>query len=108
MADAAALLHREGGFLHAVEDRGQVILDPAHDEAVEERDLAAGAGASQDAAGRQKAEIGDGIEEALAPGRLHGPIAFNTGCGLGDAAKRGLKVIVAGRRAGTLARQRQP
>ena len=36
----------------------EVVLDAAHDEAVEERDAAARAGAGEDAAGRQEGEVG--------------------------------------------------
>ncbi len=67
MADAAALLHREGGFLDVLEDRAEVVLDAAHDEAVEERDGAAGAGACEDAACGQEAEVGEAVVERLAP-----------------------------------------
>ena len=38
----------------------------AHDEAVEQRDVAARAGAGEDAAGRQEAEIGHSLVEARA------------------------------------------
>ena len=67
VADAAALLHGERGFLDVLEDGAEVVLDAAHHEAVEERDVAAGAGAGQDAAGRQEGEIGHGLGEAPWP-----------------------------------------
>ena len=35
MADAAALLHRERGFLDVVKDRAEVVIDATHDEAIE-------------------------------------------------------------------------
>ena len=46
---------------------GRVVLDAAHDEAVEQRDAAAGAGAGQDATGRQEGEIRQGLGEGLLP-----------------------------------------
>ena len=56
VADAAALLHGERGFLQVLEDRGHVVRDPPHHEAVEERDLPLCACAGEDAAGGQKLE----------------------------------------------------
>ena len=65
--DPAALLHGQRGILHALEDGAQVVVDLAEHEAVEQGDVAACAGAGEDAAGRQEAEIGDGGVEALGP-----------------------------------------
>ena len=67
VADAAALLHGERGFLDVVEDGAEVVLDAAHHEAVEERDGAARAGAGKDAAGRQEGEVGHRLGEAASP-----------------------------------------
>src|SRR5262245_59535258 len=44
VADAAALLHGERGLADILEDGAEIILDPAHDEAVEQRHLPRGAG----------------------------------------------------------------
>ena len=63
MADAAALLHGQGGFLQAIEDPVHRVGNGAHDEAVEQGDAAAGAGASEDPAGGEKAVVlHDGLE----------------------------------------------
>ena len=67
VADAAALLHGERGFLDVVEDGAEVVLDAAHHEAIEQRDVATGAGAGQDATGRQEGEVRHGLGEGLAP-----------------------------------------
>ena len=67
VADAAALLHGERGFLDVLEDGAEVVLDAAHHEAVEERDGAARAGAGQDAAGGQEGEVGHRLGEAPWP-----------------------------------------
>ena len=67
MPDAAALLHGEGGFLDVFEDGAEVVLDAAHHEAIEQRDLAVGARAGNDAAGRQEAIVGQHIVIACSP-----------------------------------------
>ena len=67
VADAAALLHRQRRFAQMREDAVHVVGDGAHDEAVEEGDVAAGAGAGQDAARRQELEIGERLVEPLGP-----------------------------------------
>jgi hypothetical protein len=67
MADAAALLHGERGFLDVLEDGAEVILDAAHHEAIEEGDVAARARARQDAPRRQEGQIGHGLGEGLFP-----------------------------------------
>ena len=59
MADAAALLHRQCGLFHALENGRKVVLDLAQHKAVEQRDPSVGAGPGQNAARRQKTEIGD-------------------------------------------------
>src|SRR5690606_31379719 len=56
MPDATALLHRQRCFLDVLEDGAQVILDPAHDAAVEQGNLSTAPGACDDAPGRQKLE----------------------------------------------------
>ena len=70
VADAAALLHGERRFLQVLEDRGHVVSDPAHHEAVEERDLPLGTGTGEDAAGGQELEpLQRAVERGLpAPG----------------------------------------
>ncbi len=67
VADAAALLHGQRGLLQVLEDAAHVVGDRAHDEAVEQRHVAAGAGAGQDAAGRQELKIDLRIEEGVRP-----------------------------------------
>ncbi len=64
---SAALLHREGGFLEALEYAGHVVRNGAHDEAIKERHVAAGSCARENASCRQEAEIGQGAVEALTP-----------------------------------------
>jgi hypothetical protein len=54
VADAAALLQGQRRFLQVLEDPRHVVGDGAHDEAVEQGDVALGPGARQDPAGRQK------------------------------------------------------
>ena len=54
VTDAAALLHGQRCFPQIVEDRGHVVRNPPHHEAVEERDLALRTGAGEDAAGGQE------------------------------------------------------
>ena len=66
VADAAALLHGQRGFLHVVEDGAEVVLDRPMHEAVEQRHRAARAGAGEDAAAGQEAEVADGVMEARA------------------------------------------
>ncbi|MPL67195.1 hypothetical protein SDC9_12885 [bioreactor metagenome] len=68
IADAAALLHGQRGLLQHVEDARHAVRDRAHDEAVEEGHRAPGAGAREDAAGRQELEILERVIEALFPG----------------------------------------
>ena len=67
VADAAALLHGQRGFFQILEDAGHVVGDVPHDEAIEEGDLAAGAGPGQDAARRQEAEIGQSLVKPWLP-----------------------------------------
>ena len=67
VADAAALLHGERGFLQMLEDRRHVVADRPHHEAVEERDLPLGAGAGEDAARRQEAEALERVVEGGLP-----------------------------------------
>ena len=49
---------------------GIEVLDRPHHEAIEQRDIALGAGAGLDAAAGQKLEILQNTEEALFPSRL--------------------------------------
>ena len=67
IADPAALLHGERGLAQGVEDAVEIVGDGAHDEAVEERHLARGAGAGGDAAGGEEAEVLERREEFLFP-----------------------------------------
>jgi len=57
----------QGGLLHVLEDRRHVVADRAHDEAVEERDGAAGAGAGDHPPGRQELEALQGLVEPASP-----------------------------------------
>ena len=83
VADAAALLHGQRGFLEMLEDARHVVGNDAHDEAVEQRHRAPGAGAGEDAPGRQEAEIGHRLAEAVPP---RGRIVLGGGERAGDAA----------------------
>ena len=67
MPDAAALLHGQRGILDAREDGAEIVVDRAEHEAVEEGDGAPRAGAGEDTACRQEAEVGHGAVEALGP-----------------------------------------
>ena len=67
MTDAAPLLHGEGGFLEVLEDGAEIVRDRPHDEAVEERDVAARAGACDDATRGQELEIRERVLKALLP-----------------------------------------
>ena len=69
VADAAALLHRQRRLAQMAEDAGHVVRDRPHDEAVEEGDVAAGAGAGDDPARRQELEIGERRGKARRPMR---------------------------------------
>ena len=67
VADAAALLHGQRRLAQMREDAAHVVGDRPHDEAVEQRHAALGAGAGDDAAGRQELEILEGGVEAAGP-----------------------------------------
>ncbi len=67
VTDPAALLHGQRPFLQGVEDTVHRVLDGPHDEAVEQRDVAATARPGQDAAARQKTEIFQDVVETLFP-----------------------------------------
>ena len=67
VADPAALLHGQRGFAQMVEDAAKVVGDVAHHEAVEQRHAPVRAGAGQDAAGGQEAEILQSLVEWLLP-----------------------------------------
>ena len=67
VADAAALLQRQRRLAQMGEDAAHVVGDGAHDEAVEERDAAVGAGARQDSPCRQEAIAGQGFGERQRP-----------------------------------------
>ena len=95
MADAAALLHGERGFLDVVEDGAEVVLDAAHHEAIEEGDVAARAGAGQDASRRQEGEIGHGLGEGLLPA-LAGALGLGGGDRGGHARPGILQAMIDG------------
>ena len=67
VADAAALLHGQRGFLQIVEDARHGVGHRAHHEAVEERHVARGACARENAAGRQEAEPFHRLMELFRP-----------------------------------------
>src|SRR5690606_26919464 len=93
--DAAALLHRQRRFLDVLEDRTEVVLDAPHDEAVEERHLAAAGGPGDDAARRQELEAGQRLEIALGPTLARLPAALlDGGCRARDPAERVLQRAV--------------
>ena len=83
IADAAALLHGQRRLAQMGEDAAEVVLDVAHHEAVEQRHPTFGAGARDDAAGRKKLEILQGLVEPLLPQRR---FALDGGQGTCDAA----------------------
>ena len=83
VADAAALLHGQGGLAQMVEDAAEVVGDVAHDEAVEQRHPAPGTGPRQDAAGRQEPEVLQRLVERLLPGAR---IGLGRGQGTRDPA----------------------
>ena len=99
VADAATLLHGEGRFLERFEDAGHAVGDGAHDEAVEERDRTASAGAGGDPAGGEEAEILERGEKARLPG---GGVLFGCGECAGDAAPGVFDRAVEGRAGGVL------
>ena len=82
VADAAALLHGQGGFFQVFENAGHVVGDIAHDETVEQRHPSVRPGAGENTAGRQKIEILHDLGETLLPKRL---VVFGRGQGTGDA-----------------------
>src|SRR5690606_31262100 len=57
----------ERGFLHVVEDRAEVVLDPTHDEAIEQRHLTPAAGACDDPARWQEPEVSQCFVVAVRP-----------------------------------------
>ncbi len=73
------------------EDAGHVVRDRAHDEAVEEGDVAPAAGAGEDAAGRQELEVGE--RTGKAPGPQIG-LLFGRGQGRRDTAPAVLDGLV--------------
>ncbi len=67
MADAAAGLHGQRGLFHRVEDGAEVVLDPPHDEAIEQRYIAFRASAGENASGGQEGEVLHGAGKQLGP-----------------------------------------
>ena len=82
VADTAALLHGQRRFLEVLEDAAHVIGDGAHDETIEKRDVPGGAGAGDDAPGRQEFETLERLVEAFGPILA---LFFRLGQGVGDA-----------------------
>ena len=82
IADAAALLHGQRRLAQLGENPGHVVGHGAHDEAVEEGDVAPGPGAGDDSPGRQEAEILQRLVESLRP---QGGVFLGLGEGSGDA-----------------------
>ena len=99
VADAAALLHGERGLLQVLEDRGHVVRDPAHHEAVEERDLPLRPCAGEDAAGGQELEPFQRAVELRLPARR---LRLDRGQGAGDPPPAVLDGAVDGRAVGRL------
>jgi hypothetical protein len=67
VADAAALLHGQRGLAQVTEDAAEVVLDVAHDKAVEQGHTAPGAGAGQNPSRRHEAEIFERLVERHLP-----------------------------------------
>ena len=67
VADAAALLHRQRRFAQVAEDAAQIVLDVAHDEAIEQGHPPVRPGAGHDPARRQELEPFQGAVERLLP-----------------------------------------
>jgi hypothetical protein len=79
----AALLHRQCCFTQVTENAAEVVLDVAHDKAIEQGHAAPSAGAGRDPSRRQEAEIFERLVER------HLPLFWVTLCGrerAGDAA----------------------
>ena len=71
-ADAAALLHGQRRIPEAVEDSRHVVGEPAHHEAVEQRDAVVGAGAGKDSPGGQETVVVERRRERFLPARRLG------------------------------------
>jgi len=82
IADAAALLHGQGGFLQHLEDARQAVGDGAHDKAVEQRDGPACARPGGDPACGQILEI---LQRGIEPVFPDGRVRFGFRQGAGDA-----------------------
>ena len=67
IADAAALLHRQRRLAQMGENAAHVVGDRPHHKAVEQGDLAPGAGAGDDPPGRQKLKIAHRRVKPLGP-----------------------------------------
>ena len=67
VADAAALLHRDGRLLQHLEDASHAVRDRAHHETVEERHRPVGARACHDSPGRQEPEVLERRVEPVLP-----------------------------------------
>ena len=91
VADAAALLHRQRRLAQMGEDAGHVVRNRAHDEAVEEGDVAPAAGPGKDASGRQKLEVSQRLGKAAGPKRR---VALGCGQCRRDAAPAVLDGLV--------------
>ncbi len=69
MADAAALLQRQGRFFQPLENARHGIVERSHDEAIEQRHGPCRTGPRDYPPCRQKAEIEHQFAEAFEPGR---------------------------------------
>ena len=67
MPDAAALLHGQRRFLQLREDTVERIRDAAHDEAVEQGDVAVRSGPRKNAAGGQETVVLEDSVKAVSP-----------------------------------------
>src|SRR6185312_539255 len=90
--------HGQRRFAQMLEDARHVVGDGAHDEAVEQRHMAARAGTGEDAAGRQEAEILHRRIETVGPA---GEVLLGLGERLGDASPAVLERAVERRLVGT-------
>jgi len=87
------VLHGEGAFLQRLENVLEVVGDLAHDEAVEQRHPAAGAGAGKNAPPGQEAEIVQQRGETFGP--LFTPVRFGLRDRLRHASPSGADIGLA-------------
>ena len=100
IADAAALLQRQRRLAELREDAGHIVGHGAHNETIEEGDVAIAARTRLDAPGGQESEILERFVKPLGPGlngHLAAAAALRLGQGLCDAAPAILDRILKGR-----------